>query len=197
MPKTIVNFPIGAELMDSFELNKIAGAVLAAGLFMMVVGKIAHGLVEPEPPLKPVFAAVEPSTGGAAGAAAPAADAAPEPIGPLLAAADAKKGEADFNKRCSTCHTAAKGGPNKTGPDLWNIVGRQRASHEGFSYSSAMQAKGGSWDYETINEFITKPQGFVKGTKMAFAGLPNAKERADIIAFLRTQNDNPPPLPSK
>lgn len=197
MPKTIVNFPIGAELMDSFELNKVAGAVLAAGLFMMVVGKIAHGLIEPEPPLKPVFAAVEPSTAGAAGAAAPAADAAPEPVGPLLAAADPKKGEADFNKRCSTCHTTVKGGPNKTGPDLWNIVGRARASHEGFTYSSAMQAKGGNWDYETINEFITKPQGFVKGTKMAFAGLPNAKERADIIAFLRTQNDSPPPLPAK
>ena len=151
----------------------------------MVVGKVAHGLIEPEPPVKPVFAAVEASTAGAAPTAS-AADAAPEPVGPLLAAADPKKGEADFNKRCSTCHTTAKGGPNKTGPDLWNIVGRARASHEGFTYSSAMQAKGGNWDYETINEFITKPQGFVKGTKMAFAGLPNAKERADIIAFLRT-----------
>lgn len=183
-------------MMDSFELNKIAGGILAAGLFMMVIGKIAHGLVEVEPPSKPVFAAVDAASGGET-ATAPAADAKPEPVGPLLAKADAKAGEAAFNKRCSTCHTAAKGGANKTGPDLWNIVGRARASHEGFTYSSAMQAKGGNWDYETINEFITKPQGFVKGTKMAFAGLGNAKERADIIAFLRTQNDSPPPLPSQ
>ena len=181
-------------MMDSFELNKIAGGVLAAGLFMMVVGKIAGGLVEVEPPSKPIFAAVEPSTGDQT-AAAPAADAKLEPVGPMLAKADVKAGEADFNKRCSTCHTTVKGGPNKTGPDLWNIVGRARASHEGFSYSSAMAAKGGNWDYESINEFIFRPQGFVKGTKMAFAGLPSAKERADIIAFLRTQNDSPPPLP--
>ncbi len=131
------------KMMDSFELNKIAGGVLAAALFMMVVGKIAGGLVEAEPPMKAVFAAVEPSTGGEV-ATAPAADTPIEPVGPLLAKADPKAGEADFNKRCSTCHTTAKGGANKTGPDLWNIVGRARASHEGFTYSSAMQAKGGN-----------------------------------------------------
>ncbi|MEO8557695.1 MAG: cytochrome c family protein [Rhodospirillales bacterium] len=180
--------------MDSFELNKVAGAVLAAALFMMVVGKVAHGLVEVEPPSKPVFAAVEPSTGGGETATVPA-DTKLEPVGPMLAKADPKVGEATFVKRCGTCHTTAKGGPNKTGPDLWNIVGRARASHEGFTYSSAMQAKGGSWDYESINEFISNPQGFVKGTKMALAPLRSAKERTDIISFLRTQNDSPPPLP--
>ncbi len=181
-------------MMDSFELNKVAGSILAAALFMMVVGKVAHGLVEVEPPSKPVFAAVEPSTGGEV-ASAPAADVPIEPVGPLLAKADAKAGEVAFGKRCSTCHVTAKGGANKTGPDLWNIVGRARASHEGFTYSSAMQAKGGNWDYESINLFISNPQGFVKGTKMALVPLRNAKERADIISFLRTQNDNPPPLP--
>jgi cytochrome c len=180
--------------MDSFELNKIAGAVIGAALFAMVVGKVSGILIHPEPPAKPVFAAV---TGG--GAAAPAAaPAAPEklpPLAPLLAKADPAKGEGDFTKRCATCHTAAKGGPNKVGPDLWNIIGRKRASHEGYSYSSAMVAKGGNWDYDSINEFIHKPQSFVKGTKMPFAGLPDAQERADIIAYLRKQNDNPPPLP--
>jgi cytochrome c len=180
--------------MDSFELNKIAGGLLAAALFMMVVGKVAHGLVEVEPPQKPVFAAVEPATGGGNVASAPA-DAKVEPVGPMLAQADAKAGEAAFTKRCGTCHVAAKDGANKTGPDLWNVVGRARAAHAGFTYSSAMQAKGGNWDYETINEFIANPQGFVKGTKMALAPLRNAKERADIISFLRTRNDNPPPLP--
>jgi len=180
--------------MDSFELNKIAGGLLAAALFMMVVGKVAHGLVEAEPPSKPVFAAVEPSSGHDAGPA-PAADAPLEPVSPLLAKADPKAGEGAFVKRCGTCHVAAKGGANKTGPDLWNIVGRARASHEGFTYSSAMAAKGGNWDYESINTFIANPQGFVKGTKMALPPLRNAKERADIISYLRNQNDSPPPLP--
>ena len=77
----------------------------------------------------------------------------------------------------------------------WDIVGRKKASHEGFSYSSALQAKGGEWTYEDINHMIFKPQGFVRGTKMAFAGLPKAQDRADVIAYLRTMNDNPPPLP--
>lgn len=181
--------------MDSFELNKIAGGLLAAALFMMVVGKVAHGLVDAEPPHKPVFAAVEPSSGQDAGAPAGGADVKLEPISPMLAKADPKAGEAAFVKRCGTCHVAVKGGANKTGPDLWNIVGRARAAHAGFTYSSALQAKAGNWDYESINEFIFKPQAFAKGTKMAFAGLGNAKERADIIAYLRGQNDSPPPLP--
>ena len=100
-----------------------------------------------------------------------------------------------FQKQCATCHTIDKGGPNKVGPNQWNIVGRKKASHEGFSYSSALQAKGGDWTYEDINHMIFKPQAFVHGTKMAFAGLPKEQDRADVIAYLRTMNDNPPPLP--
>ena len=81
------------------------------------------------------------------------------------------------------------------GPNLWDIVGRKKASHEGFSYSSAMQAKGGDWTYEDINHLIAKPTAFVKGTKMAFAGLPKEQQRADVIAYLRTMADSPKPLP--
>ena len=98
-------------------------------------------------------------------------------------------------KQCFTCHTIDKGGPNKVGPNQWNIVGRKKASHEGFSYSSALQAKGGDWTYEDIDHMIYKPQAFVRGTKMAFAGLPKEQDRADVIAYLRTMSDNPPPLP--
>ena len=105
------------------------------------------------------------------------------------------KGERLFNQQCKTCHTVDKGGANKVGPNLWSIVGRKKASHDGFSYSSALQSKGGDWSYEDINHMIVKPQGYVRGTKMAFAGLAKEQDRADVIAFLRTMSDNPAPLP--
>jgi len=96
---------------------------------------------------------------------------------------------------CFTCHTVDKGGVNKVGPNQWDIVGRKKASHEGFSYSSALQSKGGDWTYEDINHMIFKPQAFVRGTKMAFAGLAKEQDRADVIAYLRTMSDTPAPLP--
>ena len=117
------------------------------------------------------------------------------PIGPKLAGANVEAGKAIFQKQCFTCHTIDKGGANKVGPNQWDIVGRKKASHEGFSYSSALQAKGGDWTYEDINHMIFKPQAFVQGTKMAFAGLPKEQERADVIAYLRTMADPPKPLP--
>ena len=93
------------------------------------------------------------------------------------------------------CHTIDKGGPNKVGPNQWDIVGRKKASHEGFSYSSALQAKWRRLELRRLNHMIFKPQAFARGTKMAFAGLPKEQDRADVIAYLRTMNDNPPPLP--
>ncbi len=179
--------------MDSFELNKIAGAVIGAALLAMVVGKVAGGIVHPTAPAKPVFEAVEEAAAPAAGGAAQPAEL--EPIAPLMAQANAANGEAAFNKRCATCHTIDQGGANKVGPNLYGIVGAKKAHLDSFSYSKAMQEKEGQWDYEAINKFIHKPSAYVKGTKMAFAGLGNANERADIIAFLRSKNDNPPPLP--
>ncbi|HTE79192.1 MAG TPA: cytochrome c family protein, partial [Reyranella sp.] len=118
------------------------------------------------------------------------------PIGPKLKDGNVEKGKALYVQQCFTCHTVDKGGVNKVGPNQWDIVGRMKASHEGFSYSSALQAKGGEWSYEDINHMIFKPQAFVKGTKMAFAGLPKEQDRADVIAYLRTMHDEPlPPLP--
>jgi len=113
----------------------------------------------------------------------------------LLAGANVEAGKAIFMKQCFTCHTIDKGGPNKVGPNQWGIVGRKKASHEGFSYSSALQAKGGDWTYEDIDHMTFKPTAYVKGTKMAFAGLPKEQERADVIAYLRTMADSPKPLP--
>jgi cytochrome c len=177
--------------MASF--NTVAGCVLASALFAMVVGKVSTAVVHAHKLEKPAIAVSDEASTETA--AAPAATEELPPIGPKLAGANVEAGKALFQKQCSTCHTIDKGGPNKVGPNQWDIVGRKKASHEGFSYSSALQAKGGDWTYEDINHMIFKPQAFVRGTKMAFVGLPKEQERADIIAYLRTMNDNPPPLP--
>ncbi|MGE0151159.1 MAG: cytochrome c family protein [Reyranellaceae bacterium] len=179
--------------MDSFELNKFAGGLIAACLLAMVIGKVSSMLVHPVPPAKPVFEAVDEAAAPAGGPAA--APAALEPIAPLLASANTGNGEAAFNKRCATCHTANQGGANKVGPNLFSVVGGKKAHLDGFSYSKALTEKEGPWDYEALNAFIAKPAAYIRGTKMAFAGVGNMQERADIIAWLRTQHSSPPPLP--
>jgi cytochrome c len=173
------------------NFNTVAGCVLASALFAMVVGKVSNAVVHPHKLDKPAIAVVD----EAPTAVAAAAPAELPPIGPKLAGANAEAGKAIFMKQCFTCHTADKGGANKVGPNLWEVVGRKVASHAGFSYSSALQAKGGEWSYEDINHMILKPAAYVKGTKMAFAGLPKEQERADVIAYLRTMADAPKPLP--
>ncbi|MFO1082171.1 MAG: cytochrome c family protein [Reyranellaceae bacterium] len=176
--------------MASF--NTVAGCVLASALFAMVVGKVSNAVVHPHKLDKPAIA-VEDAAPAAAPAGAPAEELAK--IGPKLASANVEAGKAIFAKQCTTCHSVDKGGANKVGPNLWSIVGRKKASHEGFSYSAALQGKGGDWSYEDINNMIFKPQAFAKGTKMAFAGLPKEQERADVIAYLRSMADSPAPLP--
>lgn len=176
--------------MASF--NTVAGCVLASALFAMVLGKVSNALVHPHKLEKPAIAVSDDAPVQTA-AAGPAQELAP--IGPKLAGANVDAGKALFMKQCFTCHTVDKGGANKVGPNLWGVVGRKKAGHEGFSYSSALQAKGGDWSFEDINHMIFKPTAYVKGTKMAFAGLPKEPERADIIAYLRTMSDSPAPLP--
>jgi cytochrome c len=173
------------------NFNTVAGCILASALFAMVVGKVSNAVVHPHKLDKPALAVADEAPTQTA--AAPAAELAP--IGPKLAGANVDAGKAIFMKQCFTCHTTDKGGANKVGPNLWDIVGRKVASHAGFSYSSALQAKGGDWSYEDINHMILKPTAYVKGTKMAFAGLPKEQERADVIAYLRTMADTPKPLP--
>jgi len=173
------------------NFNTVAGCVLASALFAMVVGKVSNAVVHPHKLDKPAIAVVDEAP--TAVAAAPAAELAP--IGPKLAGANVEAGKAIYMKQCFTCHTIDKGGANKVGPNQWNIVDRKKASHEGFSYSSALQAKGGEWTYEDLNHMIFKPQAYVRGTKMAFVGLPKEQERADLIAYMRTMSDAPKPLP--
>lgn len=182
--------------MDSFELNKVAGAVLFCVLIILGVNNLGDNLVKPKKLAENAYHVDVPDAPEPGKGTATVAVSEPDkPIAELLATADLKKGEASF-KKCATCHTSEKGGANKIGPNLWDIVEGNRARTAGFAYSTGMQAKGGSWSYEDIYTFTKNPKAFVPGTKMSFAGIKKAEERADIIAYLRSLSDSPKPLPS-
>ena len=176
----------------SFEANKIAGAILAAMILAMVSGIIANILVHPIPLQQAAYAiAGGEAAPAAAGSNAPAG---PEPIAPLLASADAAAGK-DKAKLCITCHSFEKGGPNKIGPNLYNVVGDEIAHDRGgFAFSEVLKAKGGTWTAENLNDWLWKPQTYARGTKMTFIGLPKAQDRANVIAYLASLSDSPKPL---
>jgi cytochrome c len=173
--------------MSGLELNKIVGAILLVLLSAQVISILGDSLVHPRAH-GPAAVAVS------GGPAAPKKEEKLEPVSGLLASASVDKGK-NVAKKCEACHTVEKGGANKIGPNLWGIVGRPVASHEGFAYSSAMKAKGGNWDYESINAFVHAPSKVVPGTKMTFVGLDKVGDRADVIAYLRSLSDSPAPLP--
>ena len=181
--------------MDSFELNKIIGALLGTCILVLVTSFAAHAIFTPKPLEKPGFEiAVKEDTSHGAGAKEAAAPS--EPIEKLLQTASAEKGQAAA-KVCQTCHTFEKNGPNRVGPNLWGIVGDHRGEGRGgFNFSAAMKAKGGTWTYDDLNKFLTNPKAFIPGTAMGFAGIQKDSQRADVIAYLRTLSDNPEPLPT-
>ena len=157
--------------MDSFEVNKVLGGLLGTVFVVFSVGLVSDALFASHAPEKPGFA-IEAAEAAAGGEAAGAAEAA-KPIAELLAGANADAGAAVF-KKCQACHSIEKGGPNKVGPDLWALVDRPVAEHEGFAYSAGMKefSKGGAekWTFDNLNHFLTSPKNFVKGTAMGFAG---------------------------
>jgi cytochrome c len=182
--------------MDSFEWNKIIGAVLGTILFVMVVHISSQAVIYAPPPNKPgyVVPGVEAKKEESAPApAAPVAEQVPD-WASAITAADVMAGEM-IAERCGACHDWTKGGPNKIGPNLYSVVGRPRASAAGFEYSPAMKMKGGTWTYDELFQFLRQPASFVPGTKMTFAGLPKPQDRVNVMAFLRMQADSPAPLP--
>jgi len=173
------------------ESNKVYAAILVAGILAMISIIGSGMLVAPKELAKQAY----PIEGVAETAGAPAAKPEEvEPVTPLLAKADVDHG-AQIARQCQACHNFAKGGPNMVGPNLWGVLGGPHAHKGDYAYSDAMKNSKGTWDYESLNKFIHKPQEFIPGTKMGFAGLKKVQDRADVIAWLRQQSDNPVPLP--
>jgi cytochrome c len=177
--------------MNSFELNKVLGAILGTCLALLALNITAGAIFSVEKPAKPGYAIAVKETGQEKGTA----EKKEVPIATLLAKASVDKGEA-ASKQCHACHTLTKGGPNRVGPNLWNIVDSGRGEGRGgFNFSSAMKSKGGTWTDDELNKFLAGPQQYIPGTKMTFAGVKDDQKRADLIAYLHTLSDNPKPLP--
>jgi len=175
--------------MDSFEWNKILGAVLGTLLFVAALNILVDEFMKPEKATTSgmTVAVTETPTGK------PAAETKVD-WGTVLSAADTAMGET-IHQRCLQCHDFAKGGPNKIGPNLYGVVGNKHAHEPNYSYSSAMQAAAGTWGYDELNKFLTSPQAAIPGTKMTFAGLSKLQDRINLIAWLRTQGDTPLAIP--
>jgi cytochrome c len=179
--------------MDGFEFNKIVAAILIALLVVKGADLISDHLVHPIMLKENVFQIEGVSPSLQAGGAT-TENKGPGPLEPLLASASVEKG-ANVFKKCTSCHTIDKGGPNRVGPNLYGVVGAPVGKHPGYTYSSAMEKKGGDWTIDALNTYLYLPRDTVPGTKMSFVGIKDNQERADLIAYLNKQSDQPKPLP--
>jgi cytochrome c len=181
--------------MDSFELNKILGAVLGTCLFVLSVHIATGAIFAPPVVAKPGYeVAVKAEASGEKPAAAPAE----LPIEDLLATASVERG-AQISKQCQICHNVQEGKGPKVGPDLYGVVDRPIASKTDFKYSAALEklkTKVGTWTFDALNAWLTKPSAYAPGTAMTFAGLTRENQRADLIAYLDTLSAHPVPLPT-
>jgi cytochrome c len=180
--------------MDAFEVNKIIGAVLAALLLIVGTKTVLDIVYREHKPEKPGWALpiTEVSPSATPGKAAEPFDA--KQVVALLSKASADGGKDTF-KRCLQCHTPEKGGPNRVGPNLWGVVGRKAAQQSGFPYSEAMKGYKAEWTWPELATYLHDPRTAIPGNKMAFAGIKDNAELADLLAYLRTLSDSPPPLP--
>lgn len=178
--------------MNSFQINKILGALLGTCLVLLVVHMAAGAIFAPRVAAKPGYeiAVKEEAPGGAKAASKSIA----EPIETLLASASAEHG-AQIAKQCAICHNFQEGQGPKIGPDLYGVVGRKIATAPGFNYTAGLKALGGTWTFDQLNKWITDPRAMVPGTAMTFAGLSSEKQRADVIAYLDSLSKTPVPLP--
>ena len=179
--------------MDSFEVNKIIAAELLIALIVIGIGKISDMAFHVEKPEKSAYKVEIQETVSTTNSKIEKVIEKVD-ISALLALGDIKHGEKVF-KKCAACHLVNKGGANKIGPALYGILGRKVASKEDYKYSKAMAAYDKNWSFEEMNGYLKKPQSYIKGTKMAFAGLRKEKDRASVILYLNQNSDNPLPLP--
>jgi cytochrome c len=180
--------------MSGLELNKVAASILLAALIAMVTGKIADVLYIPKLNVAHKGYVVDVASSEATNASADDTNQPPVDIKQLLASADAGSGETVF-KKCSVCHTVEKGAPNKVGPNLYGVINSKKGEGKGYNFSNAMKNAGGTWTYEDLFKYLQKPQAYVPGTKMSFAGINDPKKIADLIKYINSFSDSPQPLP--
>ena len=178
--------------MASMEVNKAVAAVLTAGIAFMVTGLIGNLVVHPTRPHESAIQIGDMAASQATQAPAASAPAALEPVTPLLASANLQNGETLAKRLCASCHSFNEGGRNAVGPNLYGVIGAPHGHVEGFNYSAALKGKPGPWTYEDMNAWLAKPSTYAPGTRMAFAGIANTQQRADLIAYLRSISPNAP-----
>jgi len=180
--------------MDSFEINKIVAAILMVALLLIGIGKLTDVIFHVEKPETPGYA-VEVKQAAATSAEEGLVTTEEKiDIAALMAMGDLATGEKVF-KKCAACHSIVKGGKNNIGPALYNVVGRKIGVVSDYKYSKALSEYGKEWTFEELNGYLIKPAKWIKGTKMAFAGLRKEKDRASVILYLNKNSDNPSPLP--
>jgi cytochrome c len=179
--------------MDSFELNKIVAAVLMVALLVIGIGKLSNVIFHVEKPETPGYA-VEVEQATTVSSLTKATVEEKIDIAALMAIGDIALGEKIF-KKCAACHSIVKGGKNNIGPALYNVVGRKTGAVTDYKYSKALASYEKEWTFEELNGYLIKPAKWIKGTKMAFAGLRKEKDRASVIKYLNQNSDSPVPLP--
>ena len=177
--------------MDALRINKIAAALLSGVLLIMVFGKIGNILVDPKTDISNAYPIKVPEKNQIKSKVVE--EVVIEPILALLATANLESGQ-KISKKCVACHGFDAGGPNKVGPNLYNIVNKDQGKAD-YAYSKVLASLSGKWSYEELNKFLYKPKLYSKGTKMNYAGLSKTKDRANLIAWLRTKSDSPVSLP--